>query len=222
LLRLRHLRYDHQRMLKKHPVYVEDVAMNSILIRNNAILKDLASQSGYRIPDKLLELMAKTKQGLDSLWDEGSGQYFNRNAISGQVLATPTVASLMPIYAGTISPDKLNRLTAHLNNGSTFGLPYPIPSVPFNDANFQEDRFWSGPTWVNMNWFIIDGLIRTGQYAKAEELRETTLRMIQKSGLYEYFSALDGRGLGVNNFSWTAALTIDMLKALKKRTSPEA
>jgi hypothetical protein len=36
--------------------------------------------------------------------------------------------------------------------------------------------------------------------------------MVQKSGFYEYFNPLNGNPAGASNFSWTAALIIDLLK----------
>ena len=63
-----------------------------------------------------------------------------------------------------------------------------------------------------MNWLIIDGLQRYGYHDHAAVLRESTLEMIEKAGFYEYFNPLDGTPAGVANFSWTAALAIDLLK----------
>jgi hypothetical protein len=36
--------------------------------------------------------------------------------------------------------------------------------------------------------------------------------MVEKSGCYEYFDPLTGEAAGAPNFSWTAALAIDLLK----------
>jgi glycogen debranching enzyme len=62
-----------------------------------------------------------------------------------------------------------------------------------------------------MNWLIIDGLKRYGFNDHAEALRESTLEMIEQHGFFEYFSPIDGTPAGTNNFSWTAALAIDLL-----------
>ena len=36
--------------------------------------------------------------------------------------------------------------------------------------------------------------------------------MVTKAGSYEYFDPRDGSGAGAANFSWTAALAIDLFK----------
>ena len=46
----------------------------------------------------------------------------------------------------------------------------------------------------------------------AGELRRRTLDLVHRSGPAEYFSALDGRGFGAHDFSWTAALTVDLFE----------
>jgi len=82
--------------------------------------------------------------------------------------------------------------------------------VPVDAPEFQESRYWKGPTWVNMNWAIIQGLEQYDERELADELRRRTLELIDRSGFSEYFSPLTGAGYGADEFSWTAALTIDL------------
>jgi glycogen debranching enzyme len=87
-----------------------------------------------------------------------------------------------------------------------------VPSVPLNSNYFDPLKYWQGPTWVNTNWLIIDGLERYGFKAEADVLKKRTLEMSRKSGMHEYFNPLNAQGAGAPNFSWTAALVIDLLK----------
>ena len=41
-------------------------------------------------------------------------------------------------------------------------------------------------------------------------VEKSTLRVVEESGFYEYFDPLNGKPSGVNNFSWTAALVLDL------------
>lgn len=86
-----------------------------------------------------------------------------------------------------------------------------MPSVPRNVRTFDQYRYWQGPTWVNTNWLIIDGLQRMGFTKEAEQLKSKTISMIDERGIWEYYNPLDGHGLGDPDFSWTAALAIDLL-----------
>jgi glycogen debranching enzyme len=84
--------------------------------------------------------------------------------------------------------------------------------VPTSSPWFNPKLYWQGPTWVNINWLIIDGLRRYGFKDHANALTESTLEMVTKAGCYEYFNPLNGAPYGGANFSWTAALAIDLLK----------
>jgi hypothetical protein len=63
-----------------------------------------------------------------------------------------------------------------------------------------------------MNWFIMEGLRRYGYEDLAEAIRADTLRLIEESGFREYYDPRDGSGCGSTDFSWSAALTLELLK----------
>ena len=59
----------------------------------------------------------------------------------------------------------------------------------------------------------LDALDRRGAPELAAELRDRTLALVDEHGFAEYFSPTDGTGHGAPEFSWTAALTIDLVAA---------
>ena len=97
---------------------------------------------------------------------------------------------------------------------------------------------WRGPVWINLNWLIIYGLNRYGCHKEAEEIREITLREIERMAMkygtfFEYFDSLgedDPTKLlrkgkcapeesayhqVMHDFGWTTTLYVDLL--LSKR-----
>ena len=210
--RLRRKRYDINKILDHSLFAIEDLTFNSILIRANCHLRDIAKSLRETLPEELEVHMKKTEQTLEELWDPYSAQYYSRDFITHRLLKTPSIATLLPLYAGTISKERAEKLVRLTENEHSFGPAYPVPSVPLNSFWFHRKLYWQGPTWVNMNWLIIDGLQRYGFKDHAEALRESTLEMIKKSGFYEYFDPIDGSAAGADNFSWTAALAIDLFK----------
>jgi glycogen debranching enzyme len=118
----------------------------------------------------------------------------------------------MPLYAGSVSQERAMQLVKLLENEHTFGPAYPVPSVSLESFWFKPTCYWQGPTWVNTNWLIIDGLERYGFHDHASALRESTLEMVRTHGCYEYFDPRTGDPAGAPNFSWTAALAIDLLQ----------
>lgn len=210
--RLRRKNYDIDKILSHSLFAIEDLTFNCIFIRANRHLRDIASFLKRDLPEELSSQMYRTEVAIEELWDDYAGQYFSRNFVTHKLLKEPTIATLMPLYAGTISKDRADQLVRLLENEHLYGANYPIPSVPVNSPWFRPHAYWQGPTWVNTNWLIIDGLKRLGYKDHAAALTETTLEMVRLAGCYEYFSPIDGSGAGINNFSWTAALAIDLLK----------
>lgn len=210
--RLRRKNYDIRRILTHSLFAIEDISFNSIFIRANAHLMDIAKYLRVDLPDELIERMQKTESAFAALWDPYSRQYYSREFVTHRLLKDPSIGTLMPLYAGCISKERAGQLVKMLEDQHAFGANFPIPSVPLNSEWFQAHAYWQGPTWVNMNWLIIDGLKRYGYKEHAAALTESTLEMVQVGGFAEYFSPIDGSPAGAENFSWTAALVIDLLK----------
>jgi hypothetical protein len=215
--RLRRKNYDIQRVLAHSMFAIEDVSFNAIFIRANQHLTDIAKTLRHELPPELIARMKKTEQAFEGLWDPYSSQYYSREFVSHRLLKTPSIGTLMPLYAGSISKQRAKQLVKMLEDEQIFGTNFPVPTTPLNSDWFKPHSYWQGPTWVNTNWLIIDGLERYGFHDHAAALTEVTLEMVQRSGFYEYFSPIDATPAGIQNFSWTAALTIDLLNPIKKR-----
>ncbi|HEX5743925.1 MAG TPA: trehalase family glycosidase [Candidatus Saccharimonadales bacterium] len=213
--RLRRKGYDINRILNHSLFAIEDLAFNSILIRANSHLKEVAKALREDLPPELEASMHKNEKALEQLWDPYSQQYYSRDFVTHRLLKIPTVATLLPLYAGCVTKERAKQLVRHLENEQEFGPAYPVPSVSVNSQWFQPKLYWQGPTWVNMNWLVIDGLKRYGFKEEAKTLRESTLEMIGRHGCYEYFDPLTGEPCGARDFSWTASLAIDLLKTSK-------
>ncbi len=210
--RLRRKGYDIDRVLRHSLFAVEDVSFNAIFIRANQHLRDIAAELKEAVPDELQERMAKTETALEQLWDQYSGQYYARDFVTHHLIKDSTVATLLPLYSGCISADRAKHLVRLLENQHVFGTDFPLPSTPPNSAWFNPVKYWQGPSWVNINWLVIDGLERMGYADHAEALRLSTIDMIEQSGFYEYFNPLSGEPAGIADFSWTAALYLDLVK----------
>ncbi len=209
--RLRRKHYDIDKILHRSDFCTQDITFNSILVRNNTQLKKIALEIRRKLPEELLEKMKHSEEALEKLFDEPSGQYYSRDFITHKLILEPSIGTLMPLYAGTITKERAGELVKLLKDHRKFWLHHPVPSVPLDSHFFDSDRYWQGPSWVNTNWLIIDGLNRYGFKEEAADLRQKTLSMVEKQGPYEYFDPIDGKGLGAADFSWTAALTLDLL-----------
>ena len=75
----------------------------------------------------------------------------------------------------------------------------------------MQTGFWRGPTWIGTNWFIYKGLVNYGFFNLAQELLESSIKLIKQSGFREQFNPLTGEGRGAKEFTW-GTLIIDMIE----------
>lgn len=209
--RLRRKNYDITRILHRSLFCIEDITFNSVLVRANTLLEEMATQARIKLPEELRLRMQRTSRALLQCWDEKDKLFYSRDFITHDLINLPTIGSLLPLYAGIIPKEQAEILVKELANFATFKANFPVPSVPLNNSFFDHEMYWQGPSWVNTNWLLIDGLKRYRFYEEAENLRKLTVDLIRQNGAYEYFSPIEGKGLGAKNFSWTAALGIDLI-----------
>ena len=194
--------FDLRRLPVDGSVLIEDVAFNAMFAAANDALARLGVT-------ELSDDTARHRAALEHLWHEPTQQYCSRDAVTHELLTEPTVAGFLPLWSGT---DRALQLTAQLRTTGNWPA-YPVPSVPIGAPDFHETRYWKGPTWVNTNWMVIQGLERLGETDLADDLRRRTLALVDEHGFAEYFSPLTGEGHGAPEFSWTAALAIDLVFA---------
>jgi hypothetical protein len=211
LRRLRRNHYAIDKVMRNPGFAIEDLTYNCILVRANQLLAEIATTIGEALPTGLLARMQQSRESLETLWDPSAGEYYSRDHTMGALVHESSVAALMPLYAGSISSERAATLARLMENAYTSNTRYPLPSVPPSSSWFEPKRYWQGPTWLNMNWFVIDGLKRYGFTDHAEALTNVSLELVRRSGFREYFDPFTGEGAGVDRFSWSAALTLDLV-----------
>lgn len=211
LRRIRGHRYETDPALAFGPFAIQDVTFNSILVRADDRLREIARAIGVPLPAKLAGAIEAHRSAMEDLWDASTDSYYSRDARTGQLIRQASIGGFLPLYAGCLEPARAARLVERLSDPRSFATPYPVPSVPVDSPWFQPRRYWQGPTWVNTNWLLIDGLRRYGYAGQADALRDKTLALVDKSGFFEYYEPFTGEPAGARDFSWTAALTLDLL-----------
>lgn len=207
--------YESKQILRKPHFAVQDVGFNSMLIRSNQRIIEMAETVNQTLPNKLLSSMHQTAKSLASLHDPKTGYYFSRDYITKKLIRVPTIASLLPLYSGCLNNEQAKQQLQLLRNKDTFWINYPIPTVSKSSPSYESQRYWQGATWVNSNWLVIEGLNHHGFHKDADELTKVTIELCSNGGSREYFDSLSGKPLGAENFSWSAALTLDLLSQIK-------
>jgi hypothetical protein len=212
--------YDETKIRRDCPFLVQDVLFNSLLYKADRDLAQIARIVGED-PSPYEKLAKKTKNAVEEkLWDEDRGTYLDYDLVGGKpvgVYFAPNLAG--PLYAGVTEQDRVKRVVDTLENEG-FGLSdeaiTPIPSYDVHGFGFSEERYWRGPVWINIDWFLMHGLEAYGYKDHAQQLRKTIIELCRNKGFHEYFEPFTGDGLGSNLFSWSAALLLDLLMEDRK------
>ena len=216
--------YDDKQIAEKCPFLIQDPLFNAMLIRSNESLIRLGNLLGkIEEVDQLKRWNKRAKLNFDrKLFDHELQAYVYYDIRNKRSINYVSSSSFAPLFAGI--PDK-NRaqqmIKRYFERGNFSGENNEFLLCASFDPKsqfFEPKRYWRGPIWINLNWIIYKGLLRYGFSEKALEIKQDTQYLVEKFGFYEYFDprievlqSLD-KGYGGNNFSWTAALYIDLVK----------
>ncbi|QQS18507.1 hypothetical protein IPL68_00055 [Candidatus Saccharibacteria bacterium] len=133
--RLRRKAYDSLKILDHGLFSIEDLTFNCIFIRANERLRDIARTLHHELPDDLQQHMEKSERALHELYDPYSKTYWSRDFITHRLLKQPSIAALMPLYAGVLTKEQAEHLVKQLENEHIFGPAFPVPSVPLDSPS---------------------------------------------------------------------------------------
>ncbi len=221
--------WNYEKIHNNFPFAVKDVSVNAMwCYANEELGRLLVSIGREKDTQRYLNWARETRNALQDSWDREKGGFTNINVTSGEWTReySESFANFMPLLTGEITPIQFDIICDKLEDVNQYWTLYPVPSVPINHPFFELKRYWRGPTWPVINYFIIVGLQRildnsSNRYTQEQKERISRIRkalitktkqMIEKNGFYENYSPLkplDGKiGNGFGNFSWTAAIYI--------------
>lgn len=213
----RRARWDTRWLVDYSPFLVQDVMFCAILHRADEDLRALALLLGEETRE-IDGWMAGTRQAFGArFWDETRGLYCDYDLRARAPLRVNACATFAPLFAGLASQAQAARLVAeHFDNPSEYApnadSRYRLPSTSKQERGYSPRRYWCGPIWIVTNWLIAEGLRRYGFAEQADALRQDSLALMQAQGFREYYDPRDGTGLGATDFSWSAALALEMIK----------
>ncbi len=144
----------------------------------------------------------------EQLYDPQRGAYLDRSYETGEFSPVFSPACFMPLYIQTATKDQAQSMANHAADPEKF---YPgMPTVSYDNAQYDSTGYWRGPTWLNTAYFAAKGLKDNGFRELAETMRQTILDWCAQNPdhLHEYYDSRTGKGLGASQFGWTAAFVI--------------
>ncbi len=178
---------------------VYDPMVTAILIKAEMYLAWLSDKLGIST-DAQSRADSMKNSLIEHLWDNESKRFCYFEATAIQKYSPDILAAYIPII--TNLPDEL-RFNLVEQIITKFASKLSFATVSRNMPEYDPRCYWRGPIWINMNWFLIPYL-NIGRYVV------DTLKLISNSGFYEYYNPETGEGLGAEDFTWTAALAIDL------------
>jgi glycogen debranching enzyme len=193
------------------PVTAPD--LNTYLFLQQEALGKIAAVLGLHEVASLWRARAErmAQMLITRLWDPESGFFWPKRG--EKRILVPTPFSLFPLLTGSLPSEFVDRLVRRLTDEAEFWTRYPVPTVARSDPRYDPEQMWRGPTWVNVNYLLIEGLKRSGREDVARELRRRTLEMVMgHNDIYEYYhpeTAAPG-SKAASIYGWSAALFIDL------------
>lgn len=216
----RRLHYAPDELLVHSPFLVQDILFNAILFRADEDLRDLAVSLGQPT-DEIDRWLSRMQSNFNArFWDEGVGVYYDYDLRVGGAIQVNTAATFLPLFAVLPSERQAQHLIEkHLLNPDEYApgddVHHWVTTTARTESTWEPRRYWRGPVWIIMNWFVIEGLQNYGYDNLAAIIREDTLGLIEAAGFREYYDVRDGLGCGSSDFSWSAALTLELSTILR-------
>jgi len=211
------------------------VDLNSYVVNEMNCLADLALLIGRKDEAARWKTRAaRLAQAVNErLWDETDRFYYDRT-VDGEPVRVRTAAGFLPLFAGI--PDRVQawRLVEHLRDANAFWTAFPVPSVAKNEDAYELDM-WRGPTWLNLDLLIVEGLVRYGFGEIAREMTQRIRTGVEHwygriGSIYEFYDPdgqipppeLDrkqrlrtGEGIApISDYSWSAACYLALVAGI--------
>jgi hypothetical protein len=226
-------RYDEREIRARSRFVVEDPAFNGLLAAAGQDLARIAEAVGEDA-SRFREQAERTARQLDTrLWNDALQAYVPFDRVARRQVLAAVAGGFVPLFAGIPSAGRAQLMARRLdserfwaaggggtpgaagggaNPGAAGGRGFPVPTCDRVSPAFVPTRYWRGPCWVNVNWLIESGLRRYDFSGYADAIRAATLGLVRRGGFREYFHPETGEGLGSDQFSWSAALALELLR----------
>jgi len=211
----RKLAWDEATVYRNAPFRVVDPFLNAVLHRADTDLAKIALLLG-RPDDELRDWSDATRSAYPELWNEASGTFEAWDDRAGERLDASGIAGFAALWGRLADAGQTARMRAALDDPAGYASSGPegvrLATTRFDDPRFQPRRYWRGPVWIVTNWMVADGFDAAGMPDVAKTLRRDALRLTDRFGFAEHYDPRDGTPCGARGFSWSAALTLTMLR----------
>ena len=195
---------------------LEDVGLTGLYINDCRSLIELAKILGRKDDIQELQLrMDKACEGLENLWDEENGFYYNKRTDTGEFSRRISPTNFYALFAPGISEERQNRIAEHYFNPEEFYGEWMLPSISRNDPAYLDQEYWRGRVWSPLNFLVYLALKNTKLDNVKKDLACKSKKLFLKEWrehrhIHENYSAITGEGCDSGNsdkfYHWGALL----------------
>ncbi len=199
--------YDPHKILNLSMFNVIDIGFNSILIRATKDLIQVSKKFNLDLSN-LEKKIVLSEENLIKFYKEKDQYFYSYDFKNHSLIKVDAISNYFVLFANLdnkkINNNIINKLKKY-NSGKDFFFTTVNPK----DTSFEEKRYWRGPVWINSNWILYEGL-KEKDKDFATLLKKRTIRVLEEKKFHEYYNYKNEECLGANNFSWSAALYLDL------------
>ena len=196
---------------------LEDVGLTGLYILDCRSLIELARLIDR--PEVLDELTARLRlacAGLETLWDEKRGFYYNRRSDTGAFSDRVSPTNFYALFAPDLPEERLRRIAdGHYYDPEEFYGEWMLPSIARRDPAYKDQNYWRGRVWAPLNFLVYLALRRTGLEDVRRDLARKSTALFLKEWrahrhIHENYNGITGEGCDVPNsdkfYHWGALL----------------
>ena len=206
--KLRDVNYDPNKLYELSIFNVVDVGFNSLFLKANKDLVKLLKKFKLNY-DELDLFISKSESEIIKLYNYDSDEFVSKDLNTNKDISIPSITNYFTLIAD-LKNDKLNKKIINNLKNHNLNEKYIFSTIKPDHQTFEEKRYWRGPIWINCNWIIYQG-IKNKDKNYSITIKNETISLIENKGFHEYYSCNDGSVMGANNFSWSAALYLDLV-----------
>ena len=198
---------------------LEDVGLTGLFILDCRSLMELAKLIGREedLPE-LQRRMDAARAGLETLWDEENGFYYNRRTDTGEFSRRIAPTNFYALFSPDVSPERQRRMAdEHYFNPEEFYGEWMLPSIARNDPAYPDQNYWRGRVWAPLNFLVYLALARTELADVRHDLAQKSAALFMKEWtehrhVHENYSSITGEGCDSGNsdkfYHWGALLCV--------------
>ncbi|MBE5791773.1 MAG: hypothetical protein E7322_06400 [Clostridiales bacterium] len=200
-----------------HRMMLEDVGLTGLYILDTETLKEFACLLKKDEDEKeLTKRLMKAESGLESLWDETNGFYYNRRSDTGEFSRRISPTNFYALFSSRVSSERIERISKeHYFNPEEFYGEWMLPSIARNDPAYYDQEYWRGRVWAPLNFLVYLAFTKRLMTRERRDLAQKSKHIFMQEWtrhkhVHENYNSITGEGCDSKNsdkfYHWGALL----------------